>query len=139
MRLTLLLNPNTSHDFGLRNILLKFLRRKLNVEFATRSLANGQICTDIWMLNRCSNKPNPRLVKPRCPYCNLELASAPSYELHLIKNRCRVLRQQQQQPVPPIQQPQQQNPQLQPVAPQQPQPPVVIAAILMENSETDDE
>ena len=115
MRLTLLLNPNTSHDFGLRNILLKFLRRKLNVEFATRSLANGQICTDIWMLNRCSNNPNPRLVKPRCPYCNLELASAPSYELHLTKNRCRVLRQQQR-PVPPVQ------------PPQQPQPTVAIAA-----------
>ena len=95
------------------------------------------------MLNRCSNNPNPRLVKPRCPYCNLELASAPSYELHLTKNRCRVLRQQQQQqqqqPAPPIQPPQQQNPQLQPVAPQQPQPPVAIAAILMENAETDDE
>ena len=70
---------------------------KAQCRFCDRTFSKRSNLHRHWMLDSCSNNPNPRNSQPRCPHCDLQFANRPSFDLHLTRNRCRVLCQQQQQ------------------------------------------
>ena len=107
--------------------------RQVKCRFCDRKFSKKSNLHRHWMLDSCSNNPNPRNLCPRCPHCDLQFANKPSFDLHLSRNRCRVLRQQQQ-----LQQIQAQ-PYAQPQPQPQPQQPVNQMPNHGDQNESDDE